>query len=438
MVTMSQDYTQYTIDNYILKITGVFNYDKDFYEKAINSNYKELEFSEDTLKFTKDYFYPEFRKQFFSNDKLRHKILVKDYTEALKVDLFEYKFNSKTEINKETSLVILDSRLDLFDEGFAMFTINIKIDSDNISLFQYSDASYLTRNFETNIKNSVYEKWHAFIDNIILLGSITKGKSVVVDEYSGSKYKLYMVLDLPELIQKETIKPLLFDIGTVSMIGSANGNTYYSMDKNYINQLIEFNSITIFNNWEGLALLDTFSIVGNKIIDIERKKNTYSNIYHGIYLYGLFIKYELFKHNYDISDLDEDKRKEFQDFISKYYFNYISYNFLPTEIFYKIRTALDIEKELQILNDKIVAVGQKIQEEQQDKTNKILGIVTVLTSLSSVQPVYDYLIEGQKILGWSSEIYWVTTISIVLVIGGGVGFYVFGKNILKWIKKRKK
>ena len=52
--------------------------------------------------------------------------------------------------------------------------------------------------------------------------------------------------------------------------------------------------------------------------------------------------------------------------------------------------------------------------------------------------IYDYLIEGQKILGWSSEIYWVTTISIVLVLGGGVGFYVFGKNILKWINKRKK
>ena len=35
----------------------------------------------------------------------------------------------------------------------------------------------------------------------------------------------------------------------------------------------------------------------------------------------------------------------------------------------------DIEKELKLLNEKIVAVGQKIQEEQQDRTNKILGKV---------------------------------------------------------------
>jgi hypothetical protein len=111
---------------------------------------------------------------------------------------------------------------------------------------------------------------------------------------------------------------------------------------------------------------------------------------------------------------------------------------LPTEIFNKIKTALDIEKELQLLNEKIVAVGQRIQEEQQDRTNKILGIVTVLSSLSSAQPVYDYLIVGQKILGWNVAFYWTVTISIVLLLLGGVAFYVFGKNILKLIKKRKK
>jgi len=42
MVTMNQDYTQYSIENYILKITGVFNYDKELFEKATKSNYKEL------------------------------------------------------------------------------------------------------------------------------------------------------------------------------------------------------------------------------------------------------------------------------------------------------------------------------------------------------------------------------------------------------------
>ena len=57
---MSQDYTQYTIDNYILKITGVFNYDKDFQKKAYEATYEELQFSEDSEKFSKDFFFFDF------------------------------------------------------------------------------------------------------------------------------------------------------------------------------------------------------------------------------------------------------------------------------------------------------------------------------------------------------------------------------------------
>ena len=433
---MNQDYTQYSIENYILKITGVFNYNKDFLINATQSDYQELQFSEDSEKFSKDFFYPDLRNQFFNNNKKRHSILVRNNPENSIIELFQYQYDGKTK-SKEIQLKIVDSRLDLFDDGFGLFTLNLRIQSEKTDLTKFSDAAFLARNFETNIEHTIYEKWHQYIETEVLLGASTRGQSIKVDEYSGSKYKLYMILDIPELKEKEEMKSLLFDVGTLSRIGSAIGNNYDSMDKDYVNHLTNKNSISIFNNWEGLALLDTYTVVGNKILDTNWKKDTYSTIYHGIYLYCLFIKYNLFKYNFEIADLDEDRRSNFQDFLAKYYFNYISYNFLPTEIYNKIRTSLDIEKELKLLNEKIVAVGQKIQEEQQDRTNKILGIVTVLTSVSSVQPVYDYLIEGQKMLGWSAEIYWITTISIVLVLGAGVGFYVFGKNILKWIKKRK-
>jgi len=434
---MNQDYTEYAIENYILKITGVFNYDKEFLKKAVKSNYKDLKFSDDFEKFSKDFFYPDLRNQFFNNNKERHTILVRENPENSIVDLFQYKYKSTSEKSKELQLKIVDSRLDLFDDGFGLFTLNLGIQSEKTDLNKFSDAAFLARNFETNIEHTDYEKWHQYIEKEVLLGSSTRGQSVKVDEYSGSKYKLFMVLDIPELNEKDTMKSLLFDIGTLSRIGSAIGNNYDSMDSDYVQQLIKKNTISVFNNWEGLALLDSFTVVGNKILDAPYKKETYSTVYYGIYLYCLFLKYNLFKYNFEIADLDEDRRSNFQDFLSKYYFNYISYNFLPTEIFNKIKTALDIEKELKLLNEKIVAVGQKIQEEQQDRTNKILGIVTVLSSLSSAQPVYDYLIIGQKLLGWNVAFYWTVTILILLLLLASVAFYVFGKNILKWFKKRK-
>jgi hypothetical protein len=289
----------------------------------------------------------------------------------------------------------------------------------------------LSRNFETNIEHTDYEKWHQYIEKEVLLGSSTRGQFVTVDEYSGSKYKLFMVLDIPELNEKETMKSLLFDIGTLSKIGSAIENNYDSMDKAYVQQLINKNTISVFNNWEGLALLDSFTVVGNKILDTTYKKEAYTRVYHGIYLYCLFLKYNLFKYNFEIKDLDEDRRSNFQDFLAKYYYNYISYNFLPTEIFNKVKTALDIENEINLLNEKIVAIGLKIQEEQQARTNVILGIVMVLSTLASIQQIQSYIVLTQKWLGLNDE----ETISIVIILVLGILFFVFGKTILKKINK---
>ncbi len=435
---MTKDYSEFAIENYILKITGVFNYDNSFKATAIQNNYEELKFSESNVNFCKDFFYPNLRKEFFSNHEDRHQILVRKGTANTPVNLFQYAYNSTTEKAKSIDIILAESRLDLFENGFGMFSLSLRLTTDQLALATFSDAAFLARNFDATIAYGSYTKWHEYIENEVLLGLSTRGSTIKVDEYSGSKYKLYMVLDVPQLEDKTQITALLFDIGTLSRLGSAVGGSSDGMHDTYIKKLNKNNSIEVYNNWQGLALLDIYTVVGKSILNADWKKETYGTIYFGIYYYSLFLKYSLFKFNFDIADLDEDRREDFQDFLAKYYFNYVSYNFLPTEIYNKIRAALDIEKELQLLNEKIVAVGQRIQEEQQDRTNKILGIVTVLSSLSSAQPVYDYLIIGQKLLGWNVAFYWTVTISIVLLLLAGVAFYVFGKNILKWFKKRKK
>lgn len=426
---MIKDYTTFNIENYILKLTGLFNYDKAFIEKALNSGYQELKYTNSDLEGFKDYFYPDFRKHFFSNDLTRHRILVSQNKKNPILNLCKF--------NKVCKVRVIESRLDLFDGGFGLFTLSIEIESEIISLSTFSDTAFLTRNFETPIINSKYGKWHEYIENEILLGTVTKGNSIKVDEYSGSKYKLYMVLDIPKLTEKIMMKSLLFDLGTLSTIGSSTGSNYDSMDKEFIEKLIQNNSISVYNNYEGLALLDTYTVVGNKILDLEYKKEVHSSVYYSIYLYCLFIKFTLFKYSFEITTLDEDRRYKFQDFLEKYYYQYISYNFLPNEIYNKVKIALDIDRELKFIDEKIIAIGLKIQEKQQDRTNKILSIVTVLTSISSFEPIYDHLLKAQKILNWKNGIYWTTAISLIFVVVGGIIFYVFGKNILKWFQIKK-
>ena len=431
MVTMNHDYTQYLIDNYILKIVGVFKYEKNFIENALKSNYSELKYNDELLGYYKDYFYPDFRKQFCSNDEKRHHILSKQFNDNNPIELFL--LNREKEVTKKSSIVLVESRLDLMDDSFGLFTLDLKLDSKNTTLSDFSDAAFLAREFDTLIEHKKFNKWHEYIESEVLLENFTRGKSIQIDEYSGSKYKLFMVLNVPDAKDNHTISNILFDIGTLARVGSAVATTYDSMDKNYIEQLVKSNSISVYNNWKGLALLDTFTVVGNGI-----GMFVYNNYYYGIYLYSLFIKYSLFKFNYEIADLDEDRRSQFQDFLTKYYYNFISYNFLPSEIFNRLKISLDIDRELKLMNEKVELVGRQIQEEQQDRTNKILGIVTVLSSLSSAQPVYDYLLIGQKYLGWEVALYWTVAIVLTVIIGSAVGFYVFGKKIVKWINKRKK
>ena len=186
MVNINQDYTQFGIENYILKITGVFNYDNEFLKKATQSNYQEFQFPADFEKFSKDYFYPHLRNQFFNNDKKRHVILVRENAESSIVDLFSKNYDGSK--SKQVKLKITESRVDLFDDGFGLFALNIKIQSEKVDLFKYSDAAFLTRNFETYIEHTHYEKWHEYIEKEVLLGSSTRGQAIKVDEYSGSKY----------------------------------------------------------------------------------------------------------------------------------------------------------------------------------------------------------------------------------------------------------
>ena len=58
--------TTITVSNYILKITGVFNFNSAFEKKAIQSGYQFLEYTANEVNTYKDFYYPDFRKHFFS------------------------------------------------------------------------------------------------------------------------------------------------------------------------------------------------------------------------------------------------------------------------------------------------------------------------------------------------------------------------------------
>ena len=65
----------------------------------------------------------------------------------------------------------------------------------------------------------------------------TACENVKADEYSGSKFKTYTVIDTD--VSQENRSAYLYDMGTASRIGSAKGNQYSSPHPDYYNELMK-------------------------------------------------------------------------------------------------------------------------------------------------------------------------------------------------------
>jgi hypothetical protein len=204
---------------------------------------------------------------------------------------------------------------------------------------------------------------------------------------NGNKLKLFQIIeaelaDLDERKQDE----LLFELGTLAPIGSCGSDYGASPSQEYFNKIMKQNKISIFNNWKGLSLFDTSTILSRPTQSylFDSWKDDYFGM---IYIHSLFLKFYLFrmnilfrKKNTQASSLE----KEFLTFERDCCFHKISYNFLPLEIYQSLDTGLEINEERTQLYH-LIAQEKNIQEKEGDrKMNNLLFILTCLTIFSTV------------------------------------------------------
>ena len=152
----------------------------------------------------------------------------------------------------------------------------------------------------------------------------------------------------------------------------------------------------------------------------------------------MFFKYNLYRYNSSIPDGAVNLRNQFETFLNDYNLSHISFNFLANEIFKKTGEVLDINVELTAFHSRINRLYATIQDKKQSKTNMLLQIVTVLGGITSVQPVIGILNHLKTNLGWSSLSFFSVIISIVLIIGLGVLFWLKPEFFQKLGKSAKK
>ncbi len=428
----------------IIRVVGIFEekYSKKLEQRLQRIGYKKEVLQNATKGFLKNTFYPEFRDlMFLGEEESSAQVFQLQHVPSIT-------FLKKAGANIiEISTNIQQVEVFLFENGLHFFAL--ELDPKELELSKLSDLMFCARSFETKMKNQDLEitwvDWieKNYLDNIQI--SSKSDKKIHVDEFSGSKFKLFTVIDLPENennIDIVTRENLLYDLGSVAQIGTAGGQSYFSPSDAYFNTLMD-DKIAVFNNYTILPLFDTFTVLGNSLItsnnesSIPYLKATWTQTYFRIYLFNIFMKYNLFRYNLEMGDDSVKVRDEFESFLNTYNLSHLSYNFLPNLIFQQHRKSLQIDEELEKFQERINRISQAIQEDQQKRSNLLLGIVGAMTSISGLQPVLEYLEMGRKTVNLSYLSYYPLVLLILILAGLPLLAYLFPEKKKKLLRKWK-
>ena len=424
----------------VLIISGILEYDKSFIKKmTINKFSNESEtVTLNQKKFYKDYFYPEFRNiMFLQNEDFSSTILCKSFQHKIQ-------FGRKS---RDGEIVWLDAELVktelyLFPNGSGLFSIHLN-PGQNVSLSSISDLVDVCRNFKglVNYENNISE-WVNVIENSILCGHLLRGDKVSVDDYSGTKFKSYLVIDLQDFVPANTRQELLYDLGCGVPIGSAGGNSMFTPSDSYYASIMS-GKISVFNTWDALPLFDSFTVIGNSLLDDNAevgKLASWSKTYFRIYLFNLFFKFSLFRYNSLVHQGTVKVRDEFEKFANAYDISHISFNFLPNILFQQNAKALDTTEELKRFRERINRLSVAIQEEEQKRSNILLTAVGLITSLNSIEPFLEYKNRTQEFLNWPPAVFYPVLTIVLLIVGLPVLAFLFPekwKAVKRWWKERK-
>jgi hypothetical protein len=272
-----------------------------------------------------------------------------------------------------------------------------------------------------------FQQW---VSKEVLCGIPLVGDNLELDEYSGSKFKVYSVIELPSPSSDIPYDRdhLLYEIGTSSPIGVVGSKHRLCPSESYYEGLIA-QKISAFRNYEGLALLDSFTVIGhgnytalNEDSEVYIPHHTWNRVYFGIYIYNLFVRYSLFKFNAQFLSNPVKYRDEFQDFLNHYNFKHISFNFLPNLIFDRVRAALSIEEEIETFEKRLGSLATSIQEQQEKRQAFLLTIISVISAIDAIEGILAGLNQVQARLGWSSlPFYFILTIALLIV-----GYFLLG------------
>ena len=315
--------------------------------------------------------------------------------------------------------------LDLYRFPHDIVLVSIEFDDSDVDLNLLTLAHNRFVNWETNIKDIADEKLTAHLSP---LAKLLPDEDISKLVKNGNNLKIF------QIIQGEDEKPndeRLIEIGTFSPIYSVKGNTENSLSEEYFNRIMAENTVSTYYNWKGLALVDSFTVLGG--IDFEKKIWQWINLYYPlVYLRCIVEKVFCFSRNneYRLEENDNDKRKTLQELsdeiadMEKYYFyNDFFYNFQPNMIYEAIVKGLDIKAEREELSRQVKERAKEEEEQRKKKEENRRNLISIVLSAFVVVSIFCDLnsLIKDAYTGEDSHIpaiilLWASPIAIIIVV----------------------
>ncbi|HOF00894.1 MAG TPA: hypothetical protein PK385_06455 [Spirochaetota bacterium] len=402
------------------EIISFFSFIKSYYYKSFINNY----FPE--INYSADYLFNNLNENNYISETLSLKnplhLTKKEIKNYSNLTLKNQRNNNKIRFN----INYID--LYFYPGNIGIYAIKTSINDKDLTLEKISDFIFHFRTLDSGIIeefNNISIK--DFIkERIILENTLNE----FIEGYNFyDKLKSYTVIEsdfkCDAIEGKEYEDEVLYEIGTVSKIGTIKLNDNYSPSKEYFQKIISENKLSFFNNWSALSLFDTFTVLMNKIQDYKHSTfDNFENIYFPIYIHSLFLKYNLFKVNNELSSVsitnknNQKTRDTFNEIFNKYNLSHVSYNFLANEIYKKIRSSMDIDCEINQMEEKIENINTIIDEKQENKTNIILGFLSFLSVGSALWDISEWI---SKIFGITDGLENFNIIYRTMSISLGIG-----------------
>ncbi len=247
----------------------------------------------------------------------------------------------------------------------------------------------------------------------------------------GYRLKFFQIVNSDAQWEKTTPaerRNILYQLGTLESAGVGSSG----FCDQYVEKAIESHALSVFNNWDALSLLDSFTIYAfqseAKFVEIW-----IGEYYRMIYIQSLFQKYYLQSLNQRFRAMIGKRKdfklsallKEFEQYEHSCQFHKISYTFLPLLIDEAMNVGLEIVEERNLISRYIKDIEKKYQSTNDALVNSLLAAISCMTMFSTIWDITCLLNQIEPYEDWffgSSKLGYlcvsVTTLLLVLFLLG--------------------